>query len=122
MLKFSGEVEFQKILWRGENSVLFSAKTIGEKGFFVSAFCDSVFSDKLESASVIELDGILTTGKVKNAFREDQHGIKKDVWGLNLNVKNIIFKTQKEYKPSGDRSPYNNVVPNDNFASDEIPF
>ena len=78
MIEFKGNVNFQKVLWRNERSVLFSFKTQGDKGFYCNAFCDSVFHDKLLSSDEIAIHGTLGNSKVKDSFREGKNGEKYD--------------------------------------------
>ena len=122
MIEFKGNVNFQKVLWRNEKSVLFSFKTQGDKGFYCNAFCDSVFHDKLLSSDEIVIHGTLGNSKVKDTFREGKNGEKYDVWTLSMNVRSIDFISAKETVASKNIDPYKNVEIDSKFASDEIPF
>lgn len=122
MIEFKGNVNFQKVLWRNDRSILFSFKTQGDKGFYCNAFCDSVFHDKLLSSDEIVIHGTLSNSKMKDVTRQGKNGESYDVYALSMNVKSIDFIKQKEIATSEKNEPYKNISIDSAFASDEIPF
>lgn len=122
MIEFKGNVNFQKVLWRNERSVLFSFKTQGEKGFYCNAFCDSVFHDKLLSSDEIVIHGTLSNSKMKDVTRQGKNGEQYDVYALSMNVKSIDFVNQKEVAVNKEVNPYQNIEVSNDMKLDEIPF
>ena len=122
MIEFKGNVNFKKVLLKNEKSVLFLFKTQGKKGFYCSAFCDSVFHDKLLSSDEIVVYGTLSNSKIKDAFKKGKDGEKYDVWTLSMNIKSIDFISNRETMSSQSIDSCKSVEVNSKFASEEIPF
>lgn len=122
MIEFKGNVNFQKVLWRNDRSILFSFKTQGEKSFYCNAFCDSVFHDKLLSSDEIVIHGTLSNSKIKDVTRQGKNGESYDVYALSMNVKSIDFLSQKEVAVNKEVNPYQNIEVSNDMKLDEIPF